>query len=267
MFSQTDSIDTVIMAPYDTYLDKFNKAVNKLLEITPTVDSVDELEREEDIKEFVLTFREVAKILVSLKTFNQFDLDNDDTVINTQMFKDYKSKYYELYRKISNDKEKSSILNDVTFSLELIQTDRINVSYILNLIRNVDLTDEEQKKRDIADIESKLTNITDDELFLKADLIKSFLKSILPALKEDDSIDDAFNEHMNKEREKEIEKFALNNKINLDKLNEIINEYEYSSIFPDKEINEAIDIDDYWERRTVKNKVKEFIKNIFKKFL
>ncbi len=60
---------------------------------------------------------------------------------------------------------------------------------------------------------------------------------------------------------------ALNNKINLDKLNEIINEYEYSSIFPDKEINEAIDIDDYWERRTVKNKVKEFIKNIFKKFL
>ena len=26
-------------------------------------------------------------------------------------------------------------------------------------------------------------------------------------------------------------------------------------------------IDDYWERRTVKNKVKEFIKNIFKKFL
>lgn len=267
LFSQTDSIDTVIMAPYDTYLDKFNKAVDKLLEITPVVESVDELEREEDIKEFILAFRDVAKILVSLKTFNQFDLDNDDTVINTQMFEDYKSKYYELYRKISNDKEKSSILNDVTFSLELIQTDRINVSYILNLIRNVDLTDEEQKKRDIADIESKLTNITDDELFLKADLIKSFLKSILPALKEDDSIDDAFNEHMNKEREKEIEKFALNNKINLDKLNEIINEYEYSSIFPDKEINEAIDIDDYWERRTVKNKVKEFIKNIFKKFL
>ena len=96
-------------------------------------------------------------------------------------------------------------------------------------------------------------------------LPKSYFTNV--ELKEDDSIDDAFNEHMNKEREKEIEKFALNNRINLDKLNEIINEYEYSSIFPDKEINEAIDIDDYWERRTVKNKVKEFIKNIFKKFL
>ena len=124
-----------------------------------------------------------------------------------------------------------------------------------------------KRKKDIEVINDKLTNITDDELFLKADLIKSFLNSILPALKEDDSIDEAFNDHMNKEREKEIEKFALNNKINLEKLNEIINEYEYSSIFPDKEINEAIEIDDYWERRTVKNSIKEFIKNIFKKFL
>ena len=45
---------------------------------------------------------------------------------------------------------------------------------ILNLIRNVDLSNEEQKQKDIIDIQSKLVNITDDELFLKADLIKSF---------------------------------------------------------------------------------------------
>ena len=175
LFSQTDSIDTVIMKPYEEYLSKFNEAVKKLLDITPVVESVDSLESEDDIKEFIIAFREVAKLLVSLRTFNQFDLDNPDSMINTQTFEDYKSKYYELYRKISNDKEKSSILNDVTFSLELIQTDKINVSYILNLIRNVDLTDEEQKMKDIEDIQSKLVNITDDELFLKADLIKSFL--------------------------------------------------------------------------------------------
>ena len=52
-----------------------------------------------------------AKFSSVKSTFNQFDLDNDDTVINTQMFEDYKSKYYELYRKISNDKEKSSIFS------------------------------------------------------------------------------------------------------------------------------------------------------------
>lgn len=267
LFSQTDSVDTVIQAPYEVYKDKFNEAVKKLLEITPVVESVDRLEREEDIKSFIIAFREMAKILVSLKTFNQFDLDSDEFIINTQNFKDYKSKYYELYRKLSNDKEKCSILNDVTFSLELIQTDKINVSYILNLIRNVDLSNEEQKQKDIENIESKLVNITDDELFLKADLIRSFLTSILPALKEEDSIDEALNNHMNKERQKEIIKFAVNNDINLESLQKIIDDYEYSGIFPDKLINNSIEVDDYWERRDIKNRVKEFIRNLLKKFM
>ena len=266
LFSQTDSIDTVIMKPYEDYLSKFNEAVKRLLEITPVVESVDSLESEDDIKEFIIAFREVAKLLVSLKTFNQFDLDDSDSMINTQMFEDYKSKYYELYRKLSNDKEKSSILNDVTFSLELIQTDKINVSYILNLIRNVDLTDEEQKQKDIADIESKLVNITDDELFLKADLIKSFLKSILPALKEEDSIDEALDKHMNKERQKEIEKFATDNNINLETLETIINEYEYSGIFPDGLIGQSIEAP-FLKKISIIENIKGFVKNLLKKYM
>ena len=266
LFSQTDSVDIVIMAPYETYINKFNAAVKKLLDITPVVESVDSLESEDDIKEFIVAFREVAKILVSLKTFNQFDLDNSDSMINTQMFEDYKSKYYELYRKLSNDKEKSSILNDVTFSLELIQTDKINVSYILNLIRNVDLTDEEQKQKDIADIQSKLVNITDDDLFLKADLIKSFLSSILPALKEENSIDEAFDNHMNKERQKEIEKFANENNINLDTLETIINEFEYSGIFPDALIGQSIEAP-FLKKISIIENIKGFVKNLLKKYM
>ena len=266
LFSQTDSVDTVIMKPYEDYISKFNEAVKRLLNITPVVESVDSLESEDDIKEFIIAFREVAKILVSLKTFNQFDLDNSDSMINTQMFEDYKSKYYELYRKLSNDKEKSSILNDVTFSLELIQTDKINVSYILNLIRNVDLSNEEQKKKDIEDIQSKLVNITDDELFLKADLIKSFLTSILPALKEDDSIDEALDNHMNKERQKEIEKFASENNINLDTLETIINEFEYSGIFPDGLIGQSIEAP-FLKKIMIIENIKGFVKNLLKKYM
>lgn len=266
LFSQTDSIDTVIMAPYEDYLNKFKVAVSELLKITPVVDSVDSLEREEDIKAFIVAFRTVAKLLVSLKTFNEFDLDNGDTELNAQMFEDYKSKYYDLYRKLSNDKEKSSILNDITFSLELIQTDKINVSYILNLIRNVDLTNEQQKKKDIEDIESKLIHTTDDELCLKADLIKSFLKSILPTLKEDDSIDEALDKHMNAEREKEIEKFSEDNNINLDNLKEIIDEYEYSGIFPDSLIGKSIDAP-FLKKISIIENIKVFISNLLKKYM
>ena len=266
LFSQTDNIDTVIMKPYEDYLEKFNEAVKKLLEITPAVESVDSLESEDDIKEFIIAFREVAKLLVSLKTFNQFDLDNSSLMINTQIFEDYKSKYYELYRKLSNDKEKSSILNDIAFSLELIQTDKINVSYILNLIRNVDLADEEQKKKDIADIQSKLVNITDDELFLKADLIKSFLTSILPTLKENDSIDEALDNHMNAERQKEIEKFATENNIDLETLETIINEFEYSGIFPDGLIGQSIEAP-FLKKITIIENIKGFVKNLLRKYM
>lgn len=266
LFSQTDSIDTVIMAPYEDYLNKFKVAVSELLKITPVVDSVDLLEREEDIKAFIVAFRTVAKLLVSLKTFNEFDLDNGDTELNAQMFEDYKSKYYDLYRKLSNDKEKSSILNDITFSLELIQTDKINVSYILNLIRNIDLTNETQKLQDIENIERKLANSTDDDLRSKTDLIKSFLKSILPTLKEDDSIDEALNNHMNVEREKEIEKFSEDNNINLDNLKEIIDEYEYSGIFPDSLIGKSIDAP-FLKKISIIENIKVFIRNLLKKYM
>lgn len=266
LFSQTDNIDTVIMAPYEDYLNKFKVAVSELLKITPVVDSVDSLEREEDIKAFIVAFRTVAKLLVSLKTFNEFDLDNGDTELNAQMFEDYKSKYYELYRRLSNDKEKSSILNDITFSLELIQTDKINVSYILNLIRNIDLTNEIQKLQDIENIERKLANSTDDDLRSKTDLIKSFLKSILPTLKEDDSIDEALNNHMNVEREKEIEKFSEDNNINLDNLKEIIDEYEYSGIFPDSLIGKSIDAP-FLKKISIIENIKVFIRNLLKKYM
>ena len=157
-------------------------------------------------------------------------------------------------------------MNDITFSLELIQTDKINVSYILNLIRNVDLSNEDQKKKDIEDIQSKLVNITDDELFLKAELIKSFLSSILPALKEEDSIDEAFDKHMNKERQKEIEKFATENSINLDTLETIINEFEYSGIFPDALIGQSIEAP-FLKKISIIENIKGFVKNLLKKYM
>ena len=269
LFSQTDKVDTVIMAPYEVYLEKYIKAVDNLLFLAPNIESIEDLEQEgneENLKKFILAFREVAKILVSLKTFNEFDMNDELISMDSQMFEDYKSKYYEIYRKLVTAKEKSSILSDISFSLELIQTDKINVSYILNLIRNVDLTNEEQKQKDIKDIESKLTNVTDDELFLKLDLIKRFLANVLPVLKPEDSIDDALNNHMNKERQQEIENFAKNNEINLEVLQAVIDEFEYSGIFPNELIGRSINAP-FLKKISLIENVKVFIKNLLRKYL
>ena len=269
LFSQTDKVDTVIMAPYEVYLEKYIKTVDNLLSFAPNVESIEDLEQEgneENLKKFILAFREVAKILVSLKSFNEFDMNNELIPMDSQMFEDYKSKYYEIYRKLVTAKEKSSILSDISFSLELIQTDKINVSYILNLIRNVDLSNEEQKQKDIKDIESKLVNVTDDELFLKLDLIKRFLANVLPVLKPEDSIDDALNNHMNKERQQEIEKFAKDNEINLEVLEAVIDEFEYSGIFPNELIGRSINAP-FLKKISLIENVKVFIKNLLRKYL
>lgn len=269
LFSQTDRTDTVIMAPYSDYLEKYIKAVNYLLTIAPSVNSIQELEQdgnEENLKKFIIAFREVAKLLVSLKTFNEFDMNAEEIPMTSQMFEDYKSKYYEIYRKLVTAKEKSSILSDISFSLELIQTDKINVSYILNLIRNVDLTNEEQKQKDIEDIEAKLVNVTDDELFLKLDLIKRFLSNVLPTLKPEDSIDDALNNHMNKERQKEIENFAKENDIDLEVLQAVIDEFEYSGIFPNEMIGKSIHAP-FLKKISLIDNVKVFIKSLLRKYL
>lgn len=269
LFSQTNQIDTVIMAPYEEYLEKYKKLVTNLLSIAPNLEEIEEIEQdgnEENLKKFIIAFREVAKILVSLRTFNEFDMNDETLELSSQMFEDYKSKYYEIYRKLITSKEKSSILDDINFSLELIQTDKINVSYILNLIRNIDLTDEEQKKKDILDIENKLTNVTDDELFLKVDLIKRFLANVMPNLKAEDSIDDALNIHMNKERQKEIEEFSKENNIDLDVLQSVIDEFEYSGIFPNELIGKSINAP-FLKKITLIDNVKIFIKNLFRKYL
>jgi type I restriction enzyme R subunit len=52
LFSNKDAVDVIIMKPYEDYTSKFNEAYAKLLKLTPTVDSVNELQTEEDELEF-----------------------------------------------------------------------------------------------------------------------------------------------------------------------------------------------------------------------
>jgi type I restriction enzyme R subunit len=119
--------------------------LNKLNEITPTPSSVDSLGGDEvKIKEFVIIFREMTKNLIRLQTFNEFDF-SDIKGITEQDYMDYKSKYLNVSRRV--EKEKTSILQDIDFSLELMHTDKINVNYIINLIKNIDLLIKNNNKK------------------------------------------------------------------------------------------------------------------------
>ncbi|MCY7423180.1 MAG: hypothetical protein LH478_15715 [Chitinophagaceae bacterium] len=116
------------MEPFEDYEEKFNEAVHKLRQITPTVDSVDDLPSEAEESEFVKAFREMMRLKNILSAFSDFTFYN--LAIEAQEFEDFKSKYLDIHDKVKNNgtKEKTSIL-DPLFPLNL--TGNSSVGYLI----------------------------------------------------------------------------------------------------------------------------------------
>ena len=166
LFSKTQDTSGIIVPDYNFFVEKFNEMVIKLKEIADTPAAVDTMQSEEDQKLFVVTFRELTKYLQSLHTFIEFSFDQDALTMSEQEYQDYKSKYMLLYSKQKTDREVVSVLNDVDFCIELMESDRINVAYIMNLIRNIHFDDVKQKDYDIKHIKDELGR-TDNPQLLK----------------------------------------------------------------------------------------------------
>lgn len=240
LFSKTDTVDDVLMKSYEDYLAHFKAALAKVQVIANSPASVDDLEREEDKHNFIVSFRELTKNLVKLQTFTDFEFNSEKLGIEEQTYQDYKSKYLRIYDEIRRTPDRESILANVDFSIELMHTDRINVSYIMNLIRNINFDDEEEREKTVKLIEEELNRADNEELRLKVDLIKNFLRKVVPTMTKSDNVDDTFNEFEQEERSREIKVFAKEFDLAEDKLQSFIEEYEYSGIIKNQEISDTI---------------------------
>lgn len=264
IFSDTSDPDEVLLKPYEFYKEKFVETVKQLKETAPTVDSVDNIQSEEEKKKFVLTFRELTRILVKLKIFREFKFTEDEVLISNQEYLDYKSKYLDTVIP-KGDEKKVTILDDIDFELELMYTDKINVDYIMNLIKSIDMKDSVQKDKDIKDILKKLENADNKDLRLKSDLIREFLNSIMPKLNEEDSIEENYYNFLDEQRRQAIINEAKKYDIDIDLLNDIVSEYEYSGVLDTGLIKEKID-KPLIEKVKITKSIKEFIVNLIEKF-
>ena len=239
LFSGGGDITGILLQPYEHYLERFKEMVAKLHEVVVTAADVDKLESEEDQLKFVIAFRELSKILLTLETFTDFTWADIEGVITQQTYEELKSRYLTIHDRIKKQREveKVSILADIDFNIEIIETDRINVAYIMNLLRNIDMKDKQQKEKDIAHIFDELNRTDNPELKRKIDLIKAFIGDIVPKLTEEDSMDDAFADYEQKVRNLEIQTFAEENQLDLVKLKAIISEYEFSGIIDDARVD------------------------------
>ncbi|TNJ41352.1 type I restriction endonuclease subunit R [Tamlana fucoidanivorans] len=230
LFSNKEAIDEIIMQPYDNYIDDFNELYKELLELVPTVDSVNDLQTEDDELEFVKAFRALMRIKNTMSTFTDFDWDDLD--MPEQTFEDYKSKYLDLYDKVktNHQREKVSILDDVDFELELIHRDEINVAYILSLLAELkDATpkDKAQKQKQIIDLLSGEAHLRS-----KRELIERFISENLPLIPDSSEIKDAFDQFWQEEQTKAFDSLVKEENLSAIKTQKLIEDYLFSEKEP-----------------------------------
>jgi len=230
LFSNKDAIEEIIMKPYDEYVKAFNDGFINLLQITPTVDSVNNLVTEDDELKFIIAFRDLMRMKNVLTSFSDFKWS--DLSMTEQQFEDYKSKYLDLHDKVKSEhaKEKVSILEDVDFELELIHRDEINVAYIIRLLIKL----KANQKKDAEQIEKEIFNLLNTEMQLrsKKELIEKFIRENMPVILDTDDIPQEFEKFWTVEQENAFLKMVEEEKLSKEKTQTLIENYLYSEQEP-----------------------------------
>lgn len=265
LFSKNDS-EGVLSPDFNYFVSKFNETVVMLRKLVPTPASVDMLFSEDDQREFVVIFKELARTMLALKTYIEYRYENDRLDMTEQEFEDYKSKYFLLYHKTQIDRDVVSVLNDVDFCIELMESDKINVAYIMNLICNIDFSDRQKRDKDIADIRRELERTTNPELHRKVEILQSFLDTLTEGLKGGD-VDTAYADFEAEEKRREIEEFASENELDAGMITDLIAEYEFSDVINSGEVREKIDKPlPLLKKKALVAKIIDFIKQHVLKF-
>lgn len=270
LFSGGGDVDGILLKPYEYYVELFFALVDELYRWVKCADDVDKLESEEDQAKFVIAFRELSKVLLTLQTFTDFTWEDVENKIDQQTYEDIKSRYLTLYDGIkhAHDAEKTSILEDIDFNIELIETDRINVAYIMNLLKNIDFDDPVQKEKDIAHIYDELERSDSPQLKKKIELIKAFIGEIIPTITADDSVEEKYAEYEEKKREEEIQLFAKDNNLDVANLKDVISEYEFTGSVDTVKIEEKMVSDmPFKERRRLRKAIAEYVEDNCMKYI
>lgn len=234
LFSNKDAIEVVTMPDYEKIAEKFDEALKLLREITPTYQSVNDLESEENEAQFVQAFRKLMRAMNVLQSYTDFDWE--DITIDEQEFEDYKSKYLDLYEKVKRDteKQKTSILDDIDFELELIHRDQINVAYILKLLAQLKGT----KTQSAAAVQRKaIIDLLggDIQLRSKRELIQKFIDENMPHIKDGDNIEDEFEKFWQEQKVLALGKLCEEEHLDKAQFKSLIDAYIYSGREPIKD--------------------------------
>lgn len=230
LFSNKEAIEEIILPPYEKIAEKFDEALKNLLAVAPFYQIVDAFETEDEELSFVQAFRALLRVKNVLASFADFSWDN--LGIDEQTFENYKSKYLDLYDKVKRDnaKEKTSILDDIDFEVELIHRDLVNVAYIIKLMAKLKQTkasEAEKQKKAIIDLLGG-----DIHLRSKRELIEKFIEENLPHIDDADNIQDEFEKYWQEQKVLALAKLCDDEQLDREQFKALIETYIFSGQIP-----------------------------------
>ena len=270
LFSGDGDPNEYLLESYEYYVQKWLNQVPVLRKVVPDVDTAGQLQNEDEIRMFIIAFRTLVSTLATLKTFSKFDWSDLDIALNEEDFEGYKSWYLYYKDQTSNPNPKVPVPVDVDFDVELVRTDRINVVYILNLLRSVQRGDRKEGELE-ADLDLVLREIerSDNEsLRAKKDVMAEFIRTRFYDLPEDTDMMAAFEDFAQEFEKEEIKKFACENEVEESIIQETMAEYSFNGSISDEDIRKRLTDYKYGLLKTTKltRIIKNFVERTYGKY-
>lgn len=257
VYSDSNSTDVVLLKPYVDYISRAKRQVNYLKTIVPDVQHVDKLEGESMQRDFIEAFKSLVKTITTLKNFLEFQFTETEIGMSEQEYMDYRSKYLDINRYVSK-LDKVSILADISFDIELLSTDIIDVDYIINLLKNVNYENEIQKQVDLDRVKKVLDQNDTEALHSKIELLRKFIDRVVPSLTNFDNVEEKYEEFVEQEKEHVIFEMSNNLEIGAMIIKEMISEYQFTSVMPNEMIRTNVK-GKLLEKNKKMNMLREFI--------
>lgn len=153
-------------------------------------------------------------------------------------YEGYKSWYLYYKDQTQNPDPPVPVPVDVDFDIELVRTDRINVVYILNLLKNAkkESKTEEEKQQDVDLILREIERSDNELLRLKKDVMKEFILTKFYDLPEDADVMEAFTQFEKEQMQADMEAFAYEQQIDYNVISDLFSTYVFSGLISDDEI-------------------------------
>lgn len=270
LFSGDGDPNEYLLQNYEYYVNQWVNQEPILRKAASSVEEAGQLNSEDDIRAFIIAFRTMTHTLATLKTFSKFEWDDLAVVLGENEYEGYKSWYLYYYDHLPNPDSGIKVPVDVDFDIELVRTDRINVVYILNLLKSAKNSNKSDadKKKDIDLIIREIERSDNESMRYKSDMMKVFIQTRFFDLPVDADIMAVYEQFEKESMQADIEKFANENDLKPELVTEMFSEYTFSGNLTDERIR--VEISDkklgLIQTTNLIRRLKAYVEALYKKY-